>query len=78
MASSDVPELTISTAVEDDDMVAVDVADIGSRIAPERMSQLFQPFVTETAWDGGRSVDLSYDRRGARVVGLQSKAIPAA
>jgi signal transduction histidine kinase len=52
MASSDVPELTISTAVEDDDMVAVDVADIGSRIAPERMSQLFQPFVTETAWDG--------------------------
>jgi two-component system, LuxR family, sensor kinase FixL len=47
MAASDVRELTISTAAEDDDMVAVDVADTGSGIAPERMSQLFQPFLTE-------------------------------
>jgi two-component system sensor kinase FixL len=47
MAASDVRELTISTAAEDDDMVAVSVADTGSGIAPERMSQLFQPFVTE-------------------------------
>jgi two-component system sensor kinase FixL len=47
MATSDVRELTISTAAEDDDMVAVNVADTGSGIAPEFMSQLFQPFVTD-------------------------------
>jgi two-component system, LuxR family, sensor kinase FixL len=47
MGTSDVRELTISTAAEDDHMVAVSVADTGSGIAPERMSQLFQPFVTE-------------------------------
>jgi two-component system sensor kinase FixL len=47
MAASEVRELTISTAAEDDDMVAVSVADTGSGIAPEFMSQLFQPFVTE-------------------------------
>jgi two-component system, LuxR family, sensor kinase FixL len=47
MAASDVRELTISTAAEDDDMVAVNVTDTGSGIAPEFMSQLFQPFVTE-------------------------------
>jgi two-component system, LuxR family, sensor kinase FixL len=47
MGTSDVRELTISTAAEDDHMVAVSVVDTGSGIAPERMSQLFQPFVTE-------------------------------
>jgi two-component system sensor kinase FixL len=47
MVASDVRELTISTGAEDDDMVAVSVADTGSGIAPEFMSQLFQPFVTE-------------------------------
>jgi two-component system sensor kinase FixL len=47
MAASDVRELTISTGAEDDDMVAISVADTGSGVAPEFMSQLFQPFVTE-------------------------------
>jgi two-component system sensor kinase FixL len=47
MAASDLRELTISTAADDDDMVAVEVADTGPGIAPEFMSQLFQPFVTE-------------------------------
>ena len=46
MARSERRELTISTAAEDDDMVAVSVADTGSGIAPEVMSQLFQPFAT--------------------------------
>jgi two-component system, LuxR family, sensor kinase FixL len=39
-------ELTISTVADEDDMVAVSVTDTGSGIAPELMSQLFQPFVT--------------------------------
>jgi len=39
-------ELIISTAAGDDDMVAVSVVDTGSGIAPELISQLFQPFVT--------------------------------
>jgi two-component system sensor kinase FixL len=47
MAACDLCELTISTAADDDDMVAVEVADTGPGIAPEFMSQLFQPFVTE-------------------------------
>ena len=46
MEASQRRELVISTAAGDDDMVAVSVADTGSGIAPELMSQLFQPFVT--------------------------------
>src|SRR5262245_9607634 len=46
MEASQRRELVISTAAGDDDMVAVRVADTGSGIAPELMSQLFQPFVT--------------------------------
>jgi two-component system sensor kinase FixL len=47
MAASERRELTISTVAEDDDMVAVSVADTGAGIAPEFISQLFQPFVTD-------------------------------
>jgi two-component system sensor kinase FixL len=39
-------ELTISTVADEDDMVAVSVTDTRPGIAPELMSQLFQPFVT--------------------------------
>jgi two-component system, LuxR family, sensor kinase FixL len=39
-------ELVVSTAAADDDMIVVNVADSGSGIAPELISQLFQPFVT--------------------------------
>src|SRR5258708_215184 len=46
MEASQRRELVISTAAGDDDMVTVSVADTGSGIAPELMSQLFQPFVT--------------------------------
>jgi two-component system sensor kinase FixL len=46
MEASQSRELVISTATRDDDMVAVSVVDTGAGIAPELMSQLFQPFVT--------------------------------
>src|ERR1700758_4451179 len=46
MEASPRRELVISTAAGDDEMVAVSVADTGSGIAPDLMSQLFQPFVT--------------------------------
>jgi len=46
MEASQRRELVISTAAWEADMVAVSVADTGSGIASELMSQLFQPFVT--------------------------------
>ena len=53
-------ELTISTATDDDDMIAISVADTGSGIAPEIASQLFQPFITSKAH--GMGVGLSICR----------------
>jgi two-component system sensor kinase FixL len=46
MEASQSREVVISTAADDDEMVGVSVADTGPGIAPELMSQLFQPFVT--------------------------------
>src|SRR5262249_60282429 len=46
MEASQTRELVISTAADDDDMVAVSVTDTGSCIPPELASQLSQPFVT--------------------------------
>jgi two-component system, LuxR family, sensor kinase FixL len=46
MEASQTRELVVSTAADDDDMVAVSVTDTGPGIAPELASQLFQPFVT--------------------------------
>jgi two-component system sensor kinase FixL len=46
MQASQRRELVIFTAAGDDEMVVVSVADTGSGIAQELMSQLFQPFVT--------------------------------
>jgi two-component system, LuxR family, sensor kinase FixL len=39
-------ELRLSAALADNDMVRLSVADTGSGLAPEVVSQLFQPFVT--------------------------------
>jgi two-component system, LuxR family, sensor kinase FixL len=60
MESSQKRELIISTASGNDGMVTISVADTGSGIAPEMMSQLFQPFVTNKRH--GMGVGLSISR----------------
>jgi two-component system, LuxR family, sensor kinase FixL len=60
MESSQKRELVISIACAKDDMVAIGVADTGSGVAPEMMSQLFQPFVTNKRH--GMGVGLSISR----------------
>jgi two-component system sensor kinase FixL len=53
-------ELTISTSPAADGMLAIEVSDTGSGIAPEIREQLFQPFVTSKAT--GMGVGLSISR----------------
>jgi two-component system, LuxR family, sensor kinase FixL len=53
-------ELVISTAAAPEDMVAFNVADTGSGIAPEISAQLFQPFITTKRQ--GMGVGLSISR----------------
>ena len=60
MESSPKRELVISTLSGNDGMVTISVADTGSGIAPEMMSQLFQPFVTNKRH--GMGVGLSISR----------------
>jgi two-component system sensor kinase FixL len=60
MESSQRRELVISTSSERDGMIAISVADTGPGIAPEIMSQLFQPFVTNKPH--GMGVGLSISR----------------
>ncbi len=60
MESSQRRELTVSTAFGKDEMITLSVADTGSGIAPEMMSQLFQPFVTNKRH--GMGVGLSISR----------------
>jgi two-component system, LuxR family, sensor kinase FixL len=74
MEASQRRELVISTAAGDDDMVAVSVADTGSGIAPELMSQLFQPFVTNKRH--GMGVGLSICRTIVEAHGGQIRAEP--
>jgi two-component system sensor kinase FixL len=60
MESSPKRELIVSTAVAGQDMIAISVADTGSGIAPDAMSQLFQPFFTTKRQ--GMGVGLSISR----------------
>jgi two-component system sensor kinase FixL len=60
MESSQRRELVISTATGKDGMIAISVADTGAGIAPEVMSHLFQPFVTNKRH--GMGVGLSISR----------------
>ena len=60
METSPRRELVISTAAGTDGMIAIGVADTGTGIAPEIMSQLFQPFVTNKRH--GMGVGLSISR----------------
>jgi two-component system, LuxR family, sensor kinase FixL len=60
MEESPKRELTIAAKPEDDNMIAISVADTGAGIAPEMTSQLFQPFVTTKPH--GMGVGLSISR----------------
>ena len=60
METSQRRELVISTRAGDGDMIEIAIADTGSGIAPEVMSQLFQPFVTNKRH--GMGVGLSISR----------------
>jgi two-component system sensor kinase FixL len=60
MESSPKRELIVSTAEAGQDMIAISVADTGSGIAPDAMSQLFQPFFTTKRQ--GMGVGLSISR----------------
>jgi two-component system, LuxR family, sensor kinase FixL len=77
MEASQTRELIISTAADDDDMVAVSVTDTGSGIPPELASQLFQPFVTNKSH--GMGVGLSICRTIVEAHGgrITVKANPA-
>ena len=60
MAHSERRELALSTSRAEDGMMAIEVADTGSGIAPEVEAHLFQPFVTNKA--SGMGVGLSISR----------------
>jgi two-component system, LuxR family, sensor kinase FixL len=74
MEASQKRELVVSTAADEDDMIAIIVADTGSGIAPEVASQLFQPFVTSKRH--GMGVGLSISRTIVEAHGGQVTAEP--
>ena len=59
MDDSDRRELVIATAPAVDGMLAVNIADTGSGIAPEIAAQLFQPFVTTKRQGMGIGLSIS-------------------
>ncbi len=74
-AGGDRRELRIATAVLDEDMVEVTVADTGPGIAPDIMARLFQPFVTSKRH--GMGVGLSISRTIVEAHGGNLAAEPA-
>jgi two-component system sensor kinase FixL len=60
MENADRRQLTLSTVPAEDGMLAIEVADTGSGIAPEIEAHLFQPFVTSKPT--GMGVGLSISR----------------
>ncbi|MDB5629174.1 MAG: multi-sensor signal transduction histidine kinase FixL [Tardiphaga sp.] len=60
MDGADVRELVLSTSRKDGGMIDVSVSDTGSGLAPEILSQLFQPFVSTKP--NGMGVGLSISR----------------
>jgi two-component system sensor kinase FixL len=74
MESSPSRELTVATAVADQDMIAISVTDTGTGIAPDTMSQLFQPFFTTKRQ--GMGVGLSISRTIVEDHGGKIEAIP--
>jgi len=74
MEASQKRELVVSTAVTDEDMIAIAVADTGSGITPEVASQPFQPFVTSKR--DGMGVGLSISRTIVEAHGGQITAQP--
>ena len=60
MEESERRELALSTAPAEDGMIAIEIADTGSGIAPEIQEHLFQPFVTSKS--AGMGVGLSISR----------------
>ena len=67
-------DLTIRTALADQDMVEISVADTGSGVAPQVASQLFQPFITTKA--SGMGVGLSISRTIVESHGGQMAVAP--
>jgi two-component system, LuxR family, sensor kinase FixL len=76
METSERRELTIATAKDSDDTVAISVADTGCGIAPELSSQLFQPFFTTKRQ--GMGVGLSISRTIVEAHGGKLEALPNA
>jgi two-component system sensor kinase FixL len=74
METSERRELTIATAKDSDDTVAISVADTGCGIAPEPSSQLFQPFFTTKRQ--GMGVGLSISRTIVEAHGGKLEALP--
>ncbi len=74
METSQKRELVISTAADSEDMISISVADTGGGIAPEIMSQLFEPFITTKRY--GMGVGLSISRTIVEAHGGQIGAEP--
>jgi two-component system, LuxR family, sensor kinase FixL len=74
MEESKIRDLTISTRLADDDMLAISVTDTGHGITPDMVPRLFQPFVTTKR--RGMGVGLSISRTIVEAHGGQIDVAP--